>query len=165
MILINGTYHAFGESNNSDILLVRNTHGDDVWESFAKVGGSIADDGPFPLRTGITDGWTPTGNFLDLGHDRGYGKVYVDPDNQYLFLAVHSAAKASPRPSQFQAAFVNPDNWTRHDGTAGVAANPILSSIAEHDYRECRAFPDSDPDNDWIILYNSAQVGDSGYKT
>jgi len=154
VILLNGTYYAFAESNQSQTMIVRSANGDDVWEAFDSVGG-IPGDGPLELPSGVAVGWTPSGSFVDLGYDRGYGKIYADPRDSNFYLAINTAAKASLAPAALEAAFINPANWTWHDGTTGPAANPILSQTAEHDLRECWVVPNSDPDADWVIVYDA----------
>jgi len=169
VIELNGTYYAFAESNQSQTMIVRSADGDDVWEAFDSVGGRPG-DGPLELPAGVTYGWTPSGSFVDLGHDRGYGKVYADPGDSHFYLAINTAAQASLPPADLEAAFINPANWTWHDGTTGPAANPILSETAEHDLRECWVVPNTDPDADWVIVYDAdfgAADGDKalGYAT
>ena len=154
VILLNGTYYAFAESNQSQTMIVRSANGDDVWEAFASVGGRTG-DGPLELPSGVTAGWTPSGTFVDLGHDRGYGKIYADPRDNNFYLAINLAAKPSLSPAALEAAFINPANWTWHDGTTGPASNPILSATAEHDLRECWVVPNTDPDADWVIVYDA----------
>ena len=65
VIELNGTYYAFAESNQSQTMLVRSVNGDDVWEAFASIGGRPG-WGPLELPSGVSAGWTPTGNFVDL---------------------------------------------------------------------------------------------------
>ena len=154
VIQLNGTYYAFGESNCSQTMIVSSTTGTDDWTAFASVGGRPG-DGPLELPAGVAYGWTPSGNFFDLGHDRGYGKIHVDPRDNNLYLAINTAAQASLPPAELEAAFINPANWTWHDETTGPAANPILSATAEHDLRECWLVPSSDPDAGWVIVYNA----------
>jgi hypothetical protein len=154
VIELNGTYYAFAESNQSQTMIVRSANGDDVWEAFASVGGRPG-WGPLELPAGVSYGWTPSGSFVDLGHDRGYGKIHVDPRDSNFYLAVNSTAKPSLSPADLEAAFINPANWTWHDGTTGPAANPILSATSEHDLRECWVVPNTDPDADWVIVYDA----------
>ena len=154
VVLLNGTYYAFAESNQSQTMLVRSTNGDDVWEAFASIGGRPG-WGPLELPAGVSYGWTPSGSFVDLGYDRGYGKIYVDPRDSSFYLAVNTAATASLPPADLEAAFINPTNWTWHDGTTGPAANPILSETGEHDLRECWVVPNTNPDADWVIIYDA----------
>jgi Periplasmic copper-binding protein (NosD)/FlgD Ig-like domain len=154
VIQLNGTYYAFAESNQSQTMLVRSANGDDVWEAFASVGGRPG-WGPLELPSGVSTGWTPSGSFVDLGYDRGYGKVHVDPRDNNFYLAINQAAKASLAPAALEAAFINPANWTWHDGTTGPASNPILSATAEHDLRECWVVPNSAPGADWVIIYDA----------
>ena len=154
VIELNGTYYAFAESNQSQTMIVRSANGDDVWEAFASVGGRPG-WGPLELPAGVSYGWTPSGNFVDLGHDRGYGKIHVDPRDNNFYLAVNTAAKASLPPADLEAAFINPPNWTWHDGTTGPASNPILSATSEHDLRECWVVPNTNPDADWVIIYDA----------
>jgi len=154
VIELNGTYYAFAESNQSQTMIVRSANGDDVWEAFASVGGRPG-WGPLELPVGVFNGWTPSGSFVDLGRDQGYGKIHVDPRDSNFYLAVNTAAKASLPPADLEAAFINPANWTWHDGTTGPAANPILSETSEHDLRECWVVPNTDPDADWVIIYDA----------
>jgi len=154
VIELNGTYYAFAESNQSQTMIVRSANGDDVWEAFASVGGRSG-WGPLELPAGVSSSWTPSGSFVDLGHDHGYGKIHVDPRDSNFYLAVNTAAKASLPPADLEAAFINPANWTWHDGTTGPAANPILSETTEHDLRECWVVPNTDPNADWVIIYDA----------
>lgn len=170
VILLNGTYYAFGESNGGQTMIVRSTAGDTLWEAFDSVGGTQSADGPLLVRSGVTGGWTPSGNFLDLGYDRGYGKIHVDPTDSYFYFAINTAAKASLSAAELEAAFINPANWTWHDAAADSADNPILSATGEHDLRECWVVPNSDPDSNWVIIYDAdfgAGDGDKalGYAT
>jgi len=162
VILLNGTYYAFAESNQSQTMLVSSANGDDVWEAFASIGGRPG-WGPLELPTGVSYGWTPSGSFFELPDDAGYGKIHVDPRDSNFYLAVNSAAKPSLAPADLEAAFINPANWTWHDGTTGPAANPILSQTAEHDLRECWQVPSSDPSAGWVIIYDADYgSGDGG---
>ncbi|MCK6558067.1 right-handed parallel beta-helix repeat-containing protein [bacterium] len=154
VVELNGTYYAFAESNQSQTMLVRSVNGDDVWEAFAGIGGRPG-WGPLELPSGVTAGWTPSGSFVDLGYDRGYGKVHVDPRDNNFYLAINAAAQASLAPAALEAAFINPANWTWHDGTTGPASNPILSATAEHDLQECWVVPNSNPNADWMIIYDA----------
>jgi hypothetical protein len=163
VILVNGTYYAFAESNQSQTMIVRSTNGDGVWEAFASVGGRPG-DGPLELPSGVSSGWTPTGNFIDLGHDRGYGKIHADPRDSHFYLAINMAAKAGLPPATLEEAFIDPANWTWHDGTTGPASSPILSETGEHDLRECWVVPNTDPDADWVILYDADFGGADGGK-
>jgi len=151
VILLNGTYYAFAESNRGQTLLVRSANGDDVWEAFDSVGGTGATWGPLQLP----ESGTPSGSFVDLGHDRGYGKVHVRGNDSGFYLAVNTAAVASLAPAALEAAFINPVNWTWHDGTTGLPTTPILSATGEHDLRECWVVPNTDPDADWVIIYDA----------
>ncbi len=162
VILLNGTYYAFAESNQGQTMIVRSANGDDVWEAFDSVGGPPG-SGPLELPAGVTVGWTPTGNFFDLGFDRGFGKFYADPRNSAFYLAVNTAARPSLAPVELEAAFINPDNWTWHDGTVGPAAAPILSETSEHDLRECWLVPRSGDDGNWVLMYDGDYgAGDGG---
>ena len=154
VILLNGTYYAFAESNKSQTMIVRSAKGDDEWEAFASIGGRPG-WGPLELPVGVSYGWTPSGSFVDLGHDRGYGKIYVDPRDSHFYLAINTTSKAGMAPADLEAAFINPANWTWHDGTVGAASNPILSETSEHDLRECWVVPNTDPDADWVIIYDA----------
>ena len=89
-------------------MVVRSSTGTDDWTAFASVGGRPG-DGPLELPAGVTNGWTPSGNFLDLGHDRGIGKIHVDPRDSNFYLAVNSAARTSLAPETLEAAFIYGD--------------------------------------------------------
>jgi hypothetical protein len=154
VILLNGTCYAFAESNQSQTMIVRSAAGDDVWEAFASIGGPPG-SGPLELPVGVSNGWTPTGSFFDLGLDRGMGKVYADPRDTAFYLAVNTAARASLSPAALEAAFIDPANWTWHDDSSGPAANPVLSATAEHDLRECWLVPRSTPFAPWILVYDA----------
>ncbi len=154
VILLNGTYYAFGESNQGQTMLVRSANGDEVWEAFASVGGTVAGDGPLQMPESAT----PSGSFVDLGHDRGYGNLQVRGNDAGCYLAVNYAAKPSLAPGALETAFINPANWTWDDGSTGlptVSATPVLLQTGEHDVRECWVVPNSDPDADWVIMYDA----------
>jgi len=155
VIELNGAYYGFGESNRSQTMIVKSATGADDWVAIASIGGSEASDGPLQLPAGVTAGWTPSGSFIELPGNQGYGKLHVDPRDSHIYLAVNSAAAASLPAAQLEAAFIDPANWTWHDGTTGPAANPIFSETAEHDLRECWAVPQSDPADPWVIIYDA----------
>ena len=163
VILLNGTYYAWAESNLGQTMLVRSANGDDVWEAFASVGGSDPLDGPLQLPAGVLVGWTPTGSFFDLGLDRGTGKVYADPRDSDFYLAVNVAAQASLAPAALEAAFINPANWTWHNDSTGPAAAPVLSATAEHDLRECWLVPRTSSAEGWVLTYNADFGVDGGH--
>ncbi len=169
VIQINGTYYAFAETNNARTVLVSSTTGTDDWFAFASLGSFATSPGfgPLQLPEGVGVGWTSSGAFFDLGYDRGYGKIYVDPRDSQFYLAVNTAAKASLPPAELEAAFINPDNWTWHDGTTGPAADPILTENLIHDLREAWLVPISDaahPDNGWTVIYDADFGPDRGDK-
>ncbi len=152
VILINGTYYAFAESNQGQTMLVRSANGDDVWEAFACVGGTLASDGPLQMPEAAT----PSGSFLDLGLDRGMGKLHVRGNDSAFLLAVNTVAQPSLGPAAFEAAFIDPTNWTWHDATTGLPTSPILEATAEHDLRETWLVPPLNPDSgDWVIVYTA----------
>ncbi|MHC4486604.1 MAG: right-handed parallel beta-helix repeat-containing protein [Planctomycetota bacterium] len=148
VILINGTYYAWGESNTGQTMMCRSVNGDDVWKAFEAVGGTAWG----PLQLPGPWGGTPTGAFFDLGLDRGYGKIMVPGDDSAFYLAINTAAKASLSPADLETAFINPNNWTWHDGTTGLPTTPILEGLSEHDWRECWLVPNG---TDWIIVYDA----------
>ncbi len=161
VIELNGTYYAFAESNQSQTMICRSANGDDVWEAFASIGGNLAGDGP--LQDPIPGGWTPTGNFFDLGADRGMGKLYVQGDDSAMYLAINTAARTTLAPPDLEAAFINPANWTWHDGNAGVPVAPLLTENAEHDIRECWLVPSTTGATVWDIIYDADfGAGDGG---
>lgn len=164
VIKLNDTYYAFAESNTSQTMIVRSVNGDDVWEAFASV-GEHPGYGPLELPLGVSAGWTPSGSFVDLGYDHGFGKIHVDPRDNNFYLAVNTAAKACLSPAQLEAAFIKPDNWSWHDGNIGPPISPILSGTIEHDLRECWVVPKSDPDADWEIVYNADYGSEDGGKS
>jgi len=109
-------YYAWGESNGGQTQLVYSDTGGDTWTAISSIGGTHAGDGPLLyLESG-----TPSGSFFDLGHDRGYGKLQVRGDDSGLYLAVNSEARSSLSPAAFESAFINPSNWTWHDGSTGL---------------------------------------------
>ena len=162
VILLNGTYYAWGESNGGQTMLVRSVNGDDVWEAFDSIGGTQPTDGPLEIPAGVSNGWTPTGNFFDLGLNRGFGKVYADPRDSAFYLAVNTTASASLAPAALEAAFINPANWTWHDDSTGAAAAPVLSATAEHDLRECWLVPRTSPAEGWVLMYDADFGVDGG---
>ncbi len=152
VILINGTYYAFAESNQGQTMLVRSAAGDDAWQAFASVGGTLAADGPLQMPESAT----PSGSFFDLGLDRGIGKLHVRGNDSALLLAVNTAAQLSLAPAALEAAFIDPANWTWHDDTTGLPASPLLEATAEHDLREAWVVPPANHDlNDWVIVYTA----------
>jgi hypothetical protein len=155
VIQLNGRYYAFAESNQSQTMIVSSTTGTDDWVAFASVGGPGAEDGPLQLPTGVVNGWTPSGSFVDLGGE-GYAKVHVDPRDSYFYLALNAAAQSSLPPAELEAAFIAPANWTWHDGSTGPASSPILSETVEHDLRECWVVPQPSTDGDWLVIYDAA---------
>ena len=156
VILLNGTYYAFGESNQSQTMILSSTTGTDDWIAFASVGGPEAADGPLQLPSGVTSGWTPTGNFLDVENDEGMFKAYADPRDSAFYIALNPAVQSSLAAAEREAAFIDPANWTWHDGTAGPAASPVLSETGHHDLRECWVVPRSSPDAGWVLMYDAA---------
>jgi len=151
VIYLNGKYYAWGECNIGYTLMCRSDNGADDWEAFACVGGlhTLSNVGPL----GLPDVGTPTGSFFELGGDRGYGKIMIPGDDSAVYLAVNTTAKPSLPSAQLEAAFIDPANWTWHDGTTGLATTPILTATSEHDYSECWLVPDDD--TAWIILYDA----------
>lgn len=159
VILINGTYYAWTESNQGQTMMARSVNGDDVWEAFASVGGTQATDGP--LETTVA--FTPTGSFYPLPNNQGYGKLQVLGDDSAWYLAINTAAKPNLAPAALETAFINPANWTWHDGTTGVPSTPILQATAEHDLREAWMVGNPDPDDAWTVIYTADYgAGDGG---
>jgi hypothetical protein len=154
VIRLNGSFYAFAESNRGQTMIVRSANGDHVWEAFDSVGGTPG-NGPLELPAGVVNGWSATGSFFDLGLDRGFGKVYVDPRDTAFYLAVNVAARPSLGPAALEAAFINPANWTWHDDTVGPASAPILTATPEHDLRECWLVPRSSPFHPWVLIYDA----------
>jgi len=155
VIELNSTYYAFGESNGGQTMMVRSSNGDDDWEAFASVGGNDSGDGPLLIPSTASNGWTPRGNFFELGNDNGIGKLYCSPDDDAFYLAVNTSVKTSQTPSQRAAAFIDPDNWTWCDDTNGSASCLLMSKTSEHDLREGWVVPRSDPSKRWILMYDA----------
>jgi len=151
VILLNGTYYAFAEANSGQTMLVSSTLGADDWIAFDSVGGTQAADGPLQLP----ESGTPSGSFVDLGHNRGYGKVHVRGSDTGFYLAINPAAKAGLTPPELEAAFIDPANWMWNDGTTGLPTTPILTATTEHDLREAWVVPQSNPDAAWVIIYDA----------
>ena len=168
MMLINGTYYAWGEANSGETMFVRSAMGGDEWEAFSKVGGNQLADGPLATpEEGVSP--TPTGSFFELSDDRGFGKLYVPGDDSGIYLAVNTTAKPSQDPAVLEANFIDPDNWTWHDGSTGrlTPSHALLYSTAEHDYREVWMVPQPATHEPWVIIY-TASFGDNkalGYAT
>ena len=72
-----------------------------------------------------------------------------------MYLAINPAAKVSLSASEFEAAFIDPANWMWNDGSVGLANHPIYTETSEHDIRECWMVPQSNPDADWVIIYDA----------
>jgi hypothetical protein len=147
VIYLNGTYYAWGECNIGHTLICRSANGDDKWEAFDRIGGLFA--GPLQLPAV----GTPTGSFFELGGDRGYGKLMVPGNDSAIYLAVNTAAKPSLPPGELEAAFINPDNWTWHDGSVGLPGTPILEETDYHDLEECWLV--SNGGSEWTIIYDA----------
>ncbi len=160
VVYINGTYYAWGECNIGYTLMCRSSNGADDWEAFDCVGGihDLVNVGPLGLVG--PQGPTPTGSFFELGDNRGYGKIMVPCDDSAFYLAVNTVAKPSLPPGELEAAFINPANWTWHDGTTGLAGTPILSANG-HDCKECWVVPNGR--YEWIILYDGDFGENGGY--
>jgi hypothetical protein len=160
VILINGTYYAWGEANSGETMFVRSVMGGDDWVAFAKVGGNQDVDGPL-LTPAIGTSPTPTGSFFELGNDEGYGKIYVPGDDSGIYLAVNTVAKPSQDPAVLEANFINPANWTWHDGSTGrlTPAHALLYETANHDYREVWFIPQADSNHAWELIYTASING------
>jgi hypothetical protein len=159
VIELNGTYYAWGEGNIGHTLMCRSANGADDWEAFARVGGlhTLSNVGPL----GLPDVGTPTGSFFELGGDRGYGKIMVAGNDSAFYLAINTAARPNLEAEALETAFIDPDNWTWHDGTTGLASTPILEESDEHDLRECWMVSNSD--TTWTIIYDADYgSGDGG---
>jgi hypothetical protein len=156
VILINGTYYAWAEANSGETMFVRSALGGDVWEAFDRVGGNQDTDGLL-LTPGAGISPTPTGSFFELGNDEGYGKIYVPGDDTGIYLAVNTIAKPSQDPAVLEANFINPANWTWHDGSTGrlTPAHALLYTTANHDYREVWMVHQSNPNNAWVLMYTA----------
>ena len=63
VILLNGSYYAFAESNSSETMIVQSEGADSVWEAIGKVGGTQRSDGPLQTRSGISNGAFCTGAY------------------------------------------------------------------------------------------------------
>jgi len=161
VIKLNGTYYAWGEGSGGQTFVLRSANGDDGWEQFASVGGSSPTHGPLQMP----ESPTPSGAFVDLGIGRGYGKLHVRGSDEGFYLAVNSAARANLPAAELEAAFTNVANWTWNDGSTGIATNAtaILEATAEHDVRECWVVPNTEPADDWVIVYDADYgAGDGG---
>jgi hypothetical protein len=151
VIKLNKRYYAFAESNQGQTMMVSSTLGADDWIAFDSVGGTQAADGPLELP----ESGTPSGSFVLLGDDRGYGKIHVRGDDSGFYLAINLAAKPSLPPADLAAAYIDPANWTWHDGATGLPTTPILTATAEHDLREAWVVPQTDPNDSWVIIYTA----------
>jgi hypothetical protein len=168
VITVNDTYYAWAEANSGETLLVRSEQGGDVWEAFDRIGGNLDTDGPLLTpSSGVSP--TPTGSFFLLGHDRGYGKIYIPGDDSGIYLAVNLVAKPSQVLATLEANFIDPANWTWHDGSIGrlTPDHALLYQTADHDYREAWLVPQSIEDDPWVIMYTADYSGTRalGYAT
>jgi hypothetical protein len=149
-------------------MFVRSSLGGDDWEAFAKVGGNQLADGPLATPAeGISS--TPTGSYFELTENQGYGKLYVPGDDSGIYLAVNTVAKLSQDITVLEANFIDPANWTWHDGSTGrlTPSHALLYGTADHDYREVWMVPQPSPNEPWIVIY-TASYGDNkslGYAT
>ena len=150
VIRLNGKYYAWGECNIGYTLICRSANGADDWEAFACVGGLHDLSNVGPLKLSATG--TPTGSFFELGGNRGYGKLMIAGDDAAISLAINTAAKPDLPAAELEAAFIDPDNWTWHDGTTDYPAPSILEATPEHDYCECWLIPDDT--TAWYIIYD-----------
>jgi hypothetical protein len=155
VIILNNMYYAWAESNNGETMIVRSSWGGDQWEAFAKVGGTQEKDGPLLMPVGFSP--TPTGSFFELANDGGYGKLHVPGDDSGIYLAVNTVAKPSQDQGILEANFINPANWTWHDGSTGrlTSAHALLYRTASHDYREVWMVPQTNDEDPWVILYTA----------
>jgi len=153
--MVNGNYYALGESNLGQTMICKSANGDDVWEAIGSIGGTLLSDGNLIAPTVQGLGWSPSGSFTDLGHDRGFGWFYMSPYDDGLYLAINVTAKASLPPADLEAALIDPANWTWNDGSVGPAGNPLMTGTPEHDIRECWVVPYINPDNEWVIMYDA----------
>lgn len=160
VITINSTYYAWAEANSGETLLVRSITGSDDWEAFDRMGGNLDTDGPLLTPSaGVSP--TPTGSFFPLGHNRGYGKIYIPGDDSGIYLAINLVAKPSQDPATREVNFIDPSNWTWHDGSVGrlIPAQALLYQTADHDYREAWMVPTSHDFDPWVILYTADYSG------
>ena len=144
-------YYAWGESNQGQTQLVYSTDGGSNWTAISSVGGTNPADGPLLYPEAAT----PSGSFFDLGYDRGWGKIQMRGNDSGVYLAVNTAAMSSLSPAAFEAAFINPANWTWHDDSTGLMSTPLLTATAEHDWREAWLVPNSNPNDSWEVIYNA----------
>jgi hypothetical protein len=160
VIIINDTFYAWAESNTGETLFVRSDWGGDVWEAFDRVGGNGDTDGPLLTpSSGVSP--TPTGSFFALAFDSGYGKIYVPGDDSGIYLAINLVAKPSQDLATLEANFIDPLNWTWHDGSTGrlTPAHALLYQTAEHDFREAWLVPHSNDYDPWVIMYTADYSG------
>lgn len=168
VVELNGTYVAFGETNQGRTIIVTSTLGTDSWTSIAVVGGVTPTfTGPLNLALfpGIS-GITSSGNFvlMELDGQIAYGKLMLPGDDSAAYLAINRAAAIAPTPAAALAAFIDPANWTWRDGSTGIPSpgNAVLTStfgIGGHDVREAWTVPTSDYRADHVILYTASYVG------
>ncbi len=151
VVLLNGTYYGWVEANTGQTMMARSATGDDVWEAFASVGGNLAADGP--LQGAVP--FTPTGSFYPLPNNGGYGKLQIPGDNSAWYLAINTAAQANLAPAALEAAFINPANWTWHDGLTGLPVSPLIEENSEHDLREAWIVGSPDPNAASTVIYTA----------
>lgn len=168
LIEINGTYVAFGETNQGRTIIVTSALGTDSWTPVAVVGGVTPTfTGPLNLALfpGIS-GITPSGNFvlMELDGQITYGKLMLPGDDSAAYMAINRAAAIAATPAAALSAFIDPNNWTWRDGNTGIpaASNAALTSTyasGGHDVKEAWSVPTSVYQADHVILYTASYVG------
>ena len=82
---------------------------------------------------------------------------------------MNTIANPSQEPGVLEANFLDPANWTWHDGSTGrlTPAHALLYETADHDFREVWMVPQSDPEDAWVFLYTADYDGTRalGYAT
>jgi len=155
IIQVNGNYMGFAETNTSETVLVWSDEGTDTWTVIDIVGG--AGDDPLDLDVdGSGGGPTPTGSFIrmEVNGQQVLGKLGVPGDNSGAYLAINQAFVEAGSPAAAEAAFLDPLNWSWHDGSTGLpGAGMRVLAENSHDIREVWTVPLSNYRSDHVIFY------------
>jgi len=161
IVQLNNNYMGFVESAGGHTYIAWSDNGDQNWRLIARVGGSGPGDAPLNLSF-TSAGPIPTGNFvlMEVNGQLAYGKNMIPGNRSGIYLSINRAAAQASTPALAEAAFLDPANWTWHDGSTGlpVLANAVLTSTlgsGGHNISETWTVPTSDPRSDNVILYTA----------
>jgi LPXTG-site transpeptidase (sortase) family protein len=164
IVQLNSNYMGWVETAGGRTFIVWSDQGDEHWKVIGEVGGAVAGAGPLNMYffPGIS-GPKPSGNFvlMELDGQLAYTKLYLAGDYRGAYMAINRAAAQAATPSQAEAAFINPANWTWRNGTTGLPtlADTVIASTygtGGHDIREAWTVPMSNYRSDHVVLYTAS---------